>query len=55
MNSIIKGNNDISKCQKHNHWLPSPSMRSIILGESGCGKTNLMLNLSLLDDSIDFD
>ena len=52
MNSMIKCNNDINECQKHNHWLPSPSMRSIIAGGSGCGKTNLLLNhFSILDMS----
>ena len=55
MNSIIKWNNDINECQKYNHWLPSPSMRSIIVGESGCGKTMLLLKLLLLDDWLDYD
>ena len=55
MNSIIKWNNDINQCQEHNHWLPSPSMRLIIVGESGCGKTNLLLKLLLLDDWLEYD
>ena len=33
----------------------SPSMRCIIAGESGCGKTNLLLKLLLLDDWLEYD
>ena len=55
MNSMIKCYNDINECQKHNHWFPSPSMRSIIVGENGCGKTNLLLKLLLLDDWLEYD
>ena len=55
MVSIKKWNNDINKCQKHNHWLPSPSMRSIIVDGNRCGKTNLLLNLLLQDNWLDYD
>ena len=55
MNFIINWNKDINECQKHKLWLPSPSLRSIIVGRSGRGKTNLPLNLLLQDDWIDYD
>ena len=30
-------------------------MRSIIVGEDGCGKANLLLKLLLIDDWLDYD
>ena len=35
--------NQRSKSQKHHFFLPSPSLRALIIGSSNCGKTCLLL------------
>lgn len=45
--SFSVSNNDagvVAKCKRHGELLP-PTIRSIIVGPSNCGKTNLMLSL----------
>jgi ABC-type glutathione transport system ATPase component len=39
---------------KNNNFLLPRSIRGLIVGKSGCGKTNLLLNL-LLKDFLDYD
>ena len=39
---ILKWNQK-SKSQKHHFFLPSPSLRALIIGSSNCGKTCLLL------------
>lgn len=40
--------------RNNNPELPS-SIRGIIVGKSGCGKTNLLINLLLKDNILDYD
>ena len=41
--------NQRSKLQKHHFFLPSPSLRALIIGSSNCGKTCLLLKLLLTE------
>ena len=42
--------NQRSKSQKHHFFLPSPSLRALIIGSSNCGKTCLLLKLLLTEN-----
>ena len=48
------GWNDSNAKQRNNELLPN-SIRGLIIGKSGCGKTTLLLNLLLKDDWLDYD
>jgi len=39
---------------KHHFFLPSPSLRALIIGPSGCGKTSLLLKLLLTKNRLDY-
>lgn len=41
--------------KRHNHELLPKSIRGLIVGKSGCGKTTLILNLLLRPDWLDYD
>ena len=41
--------------QRHNHELLPKSIRGLIVGTSGCGKTTLLLNLLLQPDWLDYN
>ena len=55
MNPNLYWKQDSKMSQKHHNCLPSPSMRSLIIGGSGCGKTTLLLNLLLQDKWLDYE
>ena len=40
---------------KHNELLPSPYLRLLIVGQSGCGKTTLLMDLLLQHKMLDYD
>ena len=44
-----------SKNIRHNHPLLPSSIRAVIIGKSGCGKTTLMLNLLLTPGYLDYN
>jgi len=41
--------------QRHHFLLPSPSCRALLIGQSSCGKTNLLLRLLLKDKWLDYN
>lgn len=43
-----------NKTTKHHFLIPSPSLRALICGASGCGKTNLLLKLLLTNNILDY-
>ena len=47
--------NQRSKSQKHHFFLPSPSLRALIIGSSNCGKTCLLLKLLLTEKWLDYN
>ncbi len=51
--NLMWNNLDKNK-QKHHFLLPSPSLRALIIGSSGCGKTNLLLKLLLSEKWLDY-
>lgn len=54
-NTLIKWN-DNQKCKQSHHFLiPSPSCRALVVGQSGCGKTSLVLNLILKPKWLDYN
>lgn len=54
-NTLIKWN-DNNKFQQKNHFLlPSPCCRAIVVGQSGCGKTSLVLNMILKPKWLDYN
>src|SRR5688572_32413608 len=46
--------NDASSNRSNNPLLPR-SIRGLIVGKSGCGKTTLLLNLLLMPEWLDYD
>ena len=51
---ILKWNQK-SKSQKHHFFLPSSSLRALIIGSSNCGKTCLLLKLLLTEKWLDYN
>ena len=47
--------NQRSKSQKHHFFLPSPSLRALIIRSSNCGKTCLLLKLLLTEKWLDYN
>jgi hypothetical protein len=45
----------ISNSKRNNSFLLPKSIRAILVGKSGCGKTTLLLNLLLQDGWLDYD
>ena len=52
----ISTNFDLEKKEEHHHhWLLPGSIRCIVVGPSGCDKTNLLFNLLLKKGHLNFD
>lgn len=52
--NVYSWNNPKINKQKHHFLLPSPSLRALIIGSSGCGKTSLLLKLLLEKNWLDY-
>ncbi|XP_065679226.1 uncharacterized protein LOC136093916 [Hydra vulgaris] len=46
---------NVNKNNRHNNELLPRSIRGLIVGKSGCGKTNLLLNLLIRPDWLDYN